>query len=414
MKRREVRGGARRSHKGGHIRLADLLGEALAGILQRPGRAALTAAGTMLGVAVLVGVLGLTSSASAQVSSRFNPAIPPEVSLTDAASAGGDSYTFLPDAEQRVRSLAGVRQAGIAWDVPGDKLPVAILPPPAEPVDQRVSVMGATPGFLDLAEVSLESGRLPTQWEEDHATPVAVVGSQIARSWGIGPASVERHVWVDGVRVQLVGVLASAQRHPEVLTGMVLPSSTARQVFADRSAHAAHKIVATVDHGAAGVVGAQLPVAANPDRAGRYEVTTPPDVTELRGRIGADFGSLFVLLAGICLVIGMVGIANTSVVAVVERTGEIGLRRAVGARRRDILVQFLTESVVLGALGGIVGASLGVLCVVVVCLVQSWTAVLDWRLAVLGPVVGVVSGALAGLYPAHRATTIEPTEALRR
>lgn len=127
-----------------------------------------------------------------------------------------------------------------------------------------------------------------------------------------------------------------------------------------------------------------------------------------------DLDDLFLLLAGVCLVIGAVGIANTTLVSVMERTGEIGLRRTLGARGRHISVQFLCESSVLGTLGGLVGSALGVLGVVVVALLRDWTPVIHPLTVTSAPGVGLVTGLLAGFYPAWRASRVQPVEALRR
>jgi putative ABC transport system permease protein len=123
---------------------------------------------------------------------------------------------------------------------------------------------------------------------------------------------------------------------------------------------------------------------------------------------------LFLLLAAISLVIGAVGIANTTLVAILERTGEIGLRRSLGARPRHIAAQFLTESATLGTLGGLLGTSIGVSTVVLVAVIENWTAVLNPLYVMPAPLMGSVVGLLAGLYPALRAARIEPLEALRR
>ncbi|MGO9078865.1 MAG: ABC transporter permease [Streptosporangiaceae bacterium] len=110
----------------------------------------------------------------------------------------------------------------------------------------------------------------------------------------------------------------------------------------------------------------------------------------------------------------MIGIANTTLVAVLERVGEIGLRRALGARPMHIAAQFLAESTALGLFGGLIGASLGIVTVLAVTIYHNWTALLDGRLVLAAPVAGAVIGLLAGLYPALRAGTVEPADALRR
>ena len=114
------------------------------------------------------------------------------------------------------------------------------------------------------------------------------------------------------------------------------------------------------------------------------------------------------------LLIGAVGIANTTLVAVMERVGEIGLRRALGARPMHVAIQFLTESGTLGTLGGLIGSSLGIIVTISVALAHHWTAVLNPATTLTAPLVGTITGLLAGAYPAMRAARIEPLEALRR
>lgn len=122
---------------------------------------------------------------------------------------------------------------------------------------------------------------------------------------------------------------------------------------------------------------------------------------------------MFLLLGGLSLVVGAIGIANITLVGVMERTGEIGLRRAIGATRGHIASQFLFESASMGIIGGVIGASLGVLIVVAVSAYQVWTPVLDPGAPLLAPVVGAGIGLLSGTYPAMRAARLEPVEALR-
>ena len=122
---------------------------------------------------------------------------------------------------------------------------------------------------------------------------------------------------------------------------------------------------------------------------------------------------LFLLLGGLSLVVGAIGIANITLVGVMERTGEIGLRRAIGATRGHVAAQFLFESASMGVIGGIIGASAGVLIVVAVSSYQVWTPVLDPAAPILAPVVGGLIGLLSGTYPALRAANLEPIDAVR-
>jgi putative ABC transport system permease protein len=130
--------------------------------------------------------------------------------------------------------------------------------------------------------------------------------------------------------------------------------------------------------------------------------------------VGSDVSALFLAFAILAGVVGGLGIANVTLLSVMERTGEIGLRRALGARKRQIAGQFLTESGITGLIGGLVGAAGGILAVLVVSVIRSWTPVLDGTLALLAPLLGALIGLFAGAYPALKAAGIEPITALRQ
>jgi macrolide transport system ATP-binding/permease protein len=133
----------------------------------------------------------------------------------------------------------------------------------------------------------------------------------------------------------------------------------------------------------------------------------------VRDAVQSDLNVMFLLLGGLSLVVGAIGIGNITLVSVIERTSEIGLRRAIGATRWHIANQFLLESTTLGIVGGILGASLGILIVIAVSAYQVWTPVLDPAAPFMAPLVGGVIGLVSGTYPAVRAARLEPVEAFR-
>jgi putative ABC transport system permease protein len=165
--------------------------------------------------------------------------------------------------------------------------------------------------------------------------------------------------------------------------------------------------------GAARAVARQIAAAELPTDPSRLVVTSPPSPQTLQSQVSGDLAGLFLVLAAISLLIGAVGIANTTLVAVLERTGEIGLRRALGARPRHIAAQFLAESTALGTLGGLIGTCIGVTVVVSFAAAKDWTAILYPEYTLPAPLIGSVVGLLAGAYPALRAARISPLAALR-
>jgi len=167
--------------------------------------------------------------------------------------------------------------------------------------------------------------------------------------------------------------------------------------------------------GAADQVAREAALALDPSHPALLHATAPPDAQRaLRDAVHDTVSGLFLLLAAVCLLMGAISIANSTVTAALERRGEIGLRRALGARRRHIAAQLLAESTALGVFGGLLGASLGIAVVLCAAPARRWTALLDPMTTIPAPLVGGALGFAAGLYPALRAATMEPLDALNR
>ncbi|MEL6982732.1 MAG: ABC transporter permease, partial [Actinomycetota bacterium] len=236
----------------------------------------------------------------------------------------------------------------------------------------------------------------------------------------LGPAAAQRlnivrvdntpSIFVGDEPLAVVGILSDTARQPELLSAIIIPNSVARDRF---GVEGVEEVQIEVEPGAASVIEAQAPVALAPNNPDRLEAQAPPEPVRLQRGVESDLNSLFLILGGVSLIVGAIGIANVTLVSVLERTGEIGLRRALGARRSHIAGQFLTESVALGAFAGLLGASLGILSVVVVSATRQWSPVLDPWLPLVAPVLGAVIGLVAGTYPAWKAASTEPIAALR-
>ena len=397
----------------------DLFSEALAGILQRPVRTVFTMLGTVLGVGAFTAILGLTATISGQISTDFTVLSATQVTVKDVgdaqqAATGQTLYDFPANADQVVGGLNGVVHAGVRWPV--FRSAPELSARPDAPADQQVqlNVYAASPGYLQAVDPTLRAGVLYNGFHDARRMRVAVLGKAAAAQLGITGLGAQPAVFVDGVAYTVVGILGDSGREPDNLLGVLIPDRTALELYGPPHSDSPASMLIETRLGAAQLIARQAPVALRPDDAALLQAVPPPDPHALRDTVAGNLNSLFLLLAGLTLAIGAVGIANTTLVAVMERVGEIGLRRSVGARPRHIAGQFLAETTVLGTIGGLIGTALGVAAVLGVALFHHWTAVLDPAATLPAPLIGTLCGFAAGAYPAVRAARIEPLEALRR
>lgn len=395
------------------MRPKDLWVEAYAGLFARPGRTALTVLGIVLSLTALVATLGLSRTAGAQIAGRFDEVAATEVVVSSRPPALDGRPNDMPwDAPARLMALNGVNAAGNLSTVDVGEALVSTAPvsDPQRLTDLRLSVQAASPQLFGAIRASVAQGRLFDAGHSERAETVAVLGPNAAERLGITSVANLPAVAIGDRPFLVVGILGDVARKHDLLSAVLIPEGTARRLYGLR---APEQVVIETRIGATRLIARQAPLALRPHDPEGLKVASPPEDRRVREAVAGDLYLLFLVLGGVSLLVGALGIASVTLVSVMERTGEIGLRRAIGATRRHIALQFLLESSTIGLLGGIVGASVGTLVVVGVSAYQSWTPVLDPFVPLLAPLLGALTGLLAGAYPAFRAAGLEPVEALR-
>lgn len=395
--------------------LRDLLNEALAGIFARPGRMALTVLGVVIGMSALVATMGLTRTASNRIISQFDQLAATElfVSARPGATTGTIDARAIPwDAPERMLRLNGVVAAGTMSevDVGNALVSASAVQDPSNQSAFKLAVRAASPNMFRAVRAELATGRLPDAGHSSRADWVVVLGPDAALRLGIVGLERLPAIFIGDQLFLVAGILRDVGRKPELLSSVIIPEGTARRYY---GLAGPGTLIIETKIGAASLIAEQARAALRPDDPRALRVQLPQEPKRVRDEVATDLNVMFLLLGGLSLIVGALGIANITLVGVMERTGEIGLRRAIGATRGHIAAQFLLESASMGVVGGIIGASLGVLIVVGVSAYQVWTPVLDPLAPILAPIVGGVIGLLSGLYPALRAARLEPAEAFR-
>jgi macrolide transport system ATP-binding/permease protein len=375
----------------------------------------LTVLGIVIGLTALVATLGLTRTAGNRILSQFDQLTATEIFISARAGRNTgivDPRTIPWDAPTRLHRLNGVVAAGTLSEVEVGNALVSAAPM-TDPLNQsayKLAVYAGSPELFHAVRAELRAGQYPDLGHSQRADRVAVLGPDAAQHLGITGLEQLPAIAIGDHLYLVVGLLRDVARRPELLGAVIIPEGTARHYF---GLLGPGLVVVETKLGAASLIADQAPAALRPDDPRVLKLEVPREPKRVRDDVQTDLNVMFLMLGGLSLLVGAIGIANITLVGVMERTSEIGLRRAIGATRMHITVQFLLESASMGVIGGIIGASLGVLIVVAVSAYQVWTPVLDPAAPVLAPLIGGGIGLLSGTYPALRAARLEPVEAFR-
>ncbi|GAB2915454.1 ABC transporter permease [Streptomyces heilongjiangensis] len=385
----------------------DILRLGLLGIRTRGPRAALSALGISLGIATLVVVTAVPASSQRALMDRLS-ALGTDM-LRVAPPADSDPPVVLPaNADAMAARIGPVTSASAV----ANTHETVLRSDRADPSDASgISVLAARTDLLRSVHGRVRSGSFlsPTTGR----FPTVVLGSRAAARLGydrVRPDGQTGQVHIGGRWFAVIGILDPLPLAPDLDASVLVGWDAARDQLGFDGRPTV--VYVTARESRIEAVRAVLPATVHPQLPGLVQVSRPSDALAAKRATQQTLSVLLLGLAGVALLVGGVGVANTMVVSVLERRREIGLRRALGASRRQIRGQFMAESVALSALGGCAGTALGAAVAAGYAVSQSWPVVFPRLALVAGVLAAVVVGVAAGLYPAARASRLPPTEAL--
>lgn len=389
---------------------ADALVEATAAVTRRPARTLLTALGTILGVGAFVTTTGLADTARAQVSSRFDALKATEVRVQDARPDG--TNPFPDDTDDRLERLNGINHAGYSYPVSdaGSLQPRNTATRPIGAV-QPIPVVAATPGAIHAALPTIATGRIYDRFHHERAERVAVLGRVAAEQLGITRLDNQPAIFLGDTAYTVTAIIDDVRRNPDLLLSITIPTTTEQHHIA--AVASGHEVIIDTDAGAAPLAGRQAALALRPDDPDRLSALVPPDPITLRNTIESDVTTLYYTLAALALLIGTIAIANATLLNTIERRPEIGLRRALGAKRGHIVRQITLEAAITGTLAAAGGTTLAIYAIAIVAHQQQWTPTINPTITLTAPLIGLATGALAGVVPALKAAQTPPATTLR-
>jgi putative ABC transport system permease protein len=387
------------------LRPSDFARLSTVGLRTRKLRAGLSALGIAIGVAAIVAVLGLSSSAQAGLLTEISQLGTNLLVVQNGQSLSGQTVELPAAAPSMIARVGPVTQVEETGSVSGNVYRSPLIPA----IDTNaLSIEAASLGLLHTVGSSVAEGSYLNAATTQE--PTAVLGAAAAQRLGIDRVFSGERIWLDNMWFYVAGILHRAALVPAIDSSVLIgfPAAEHYLGFDGRPSsiyvRAATSQVDAVDN--------VLAATANPENPSEVDVSQPSAALVAEADAQGAFDGLFLGLGAVALLVGAVGVANIMVISVLERRAEIGLRRALGATKGHIRVQFLSEAVVLALTGGAVGVGAGALSTAVYASSKSEAIVIPALAWAGGIGAAILIGAVAGLWPALRASRMSPTEAL--
>jgi len=389
------------------LRFRDVVSVGTVGMRAKRTRTTLTALGIAIGIAAMVAVVGISASSRSDLLAELDRLGTNHLQAAAGSDVFGDPSELPVSSAAAIRRIDGVLSASATRTVEGATVRRSDHIP--EESTGGMSVVATEPNLDDTLGMTMDAGAFLN--EATATQPGVVLGARAAERLGIVSLAGDPMVFVGGHWFTVVGILDEMPLAPDLDRSVLIGYAVAQELF-DIDESASNVRVRTNPEATEDVADV-LAATANPEAPDEVDVTQPSDALEARAQVDESLTALLLGLGGVALVVGGVGIANVMVISVLERRAEIGIRRALGATRRHIRIQFLVESMLLAGLGGAAGVAIGAAITSVYANSRDWSFTVPALGLVGGIAVSVVVGALAGLYPAVRASRLAPAEAVR-
>lgn len=382
---------------------ADVLRVGASGLRSRPTRVVLSALGIAIGIATMIAVIGISSSSREQLLRQLDSLGTNLLTVAPGRTMFGAESKLPTTALPMVKRMGPVQTASATGAVDATVRRTDRI---SEAVTGGLAVQAATADLLTTLEGKVTAGTWLNAATERQ--PAVVLGALAAQRLGITRTGVQ--VYLGQRWFTVIGILGPMPLAPEIERSALIGFPAAEK-YVDFDGHPTTIYERSTEESVTAVRDA-LPRTVNPEQPDEVTVSRPSDALVARAAAAGAFTNLLLGLGAVALLVGGVGVANTMVISVLERRKEIGLRRSLGATRGQVRIQFLSESLLLSALGGVVGAVLGALATTGYALSRGWPPVVPpW--AIGGAVAAtVLIGTVAGIYPAMRAARLSPTVAL--
>jgi len=385
---------------------SDLSRLSTVGLRTRKLRAGLSALGIAIGVAAIVAVLGLSASSQAGLLAEINQLGTNLLTVSNGQDLTGGTAELPTAAPGMIGRISGVQHVQSTGSVNGVN---AYRTPYIPSVDTKgLSVQAASLDLLSIVATTVARGHYLNAATAQE--PVAVLGAAAGQLLGIDRIYPGERIWVGGQWFYLAGILKPAVLASAIDTSVLVGYPAAQKYLGFDGHPSTIYLRAQTDR--VNAVDSLLAATANPESPSAVNVSQPSDALVAQADAKGALDGLFLGLGAVALLVGAVGVANIMIISVLERRSEIGLRRALGATKGHIRIQFLSEAVLLGLLGGAAGVALGAAATVVYAHTKHWATVIPTEAWAGGILASLIIGALAGLIPALRAARLSPTQAL--